>query len=82
MPGLQGVELYWRESPTGLPDWPVKYECRSCVVIFGHLTGQEHMSPFDERFYGPYVRGVGMTKEIALKKLEEDFRNFHEGLWV
>jgi hypothetical protein len=81
--GLQPLtDIHWREIPTGRKDWPIKYIARVGVVIFGSICDPESdvSDPFEEGFHENYVEGMGMTKEIALKKLKENFADLAESI--
>jgi len=83
--GVSGITpVVVRCSPTGREDWPMKYEARMGFCIFGRPNCEESIgkNPFDEDYHDNYVRGIGMTEKIALRKLKEELRDLTDMLWA
>jgi hypothetical protein len=72
-----------RKYPTGLEEWPWKYVARIPIVLFGSINDPEtfHLGPFNELFHDNYAEGRGMTKEVALRKLKENFDRISRSIW-
>ena len=73
------TDFYWKEIPTKRPDYPVKYEVRFAIAVLG--VGR-YGNPFDERFDGDYIRGVGMTRDAALRDAERNYNDMVKCLWA
>lgn len=79
--GVRGTTSIWvRKSPTGRTDWPFKYEARMGVAVLGsYHKSLWTENPFDPNFRDNYAKGVGMTEEVALRKMKQEVE---ELLWA
>lgn len=69
-----------RLNDTNRKDFPIKYIARCGIALFGH-SNNETENPFDENFHDNYVEGKGYTKEIAINKMKENYKEIGNSLW-
>jgi len=82
--GVAGTTpIFVKQTPTGREDWPFKYEVRMGIAICGGVNDEEcyDKNPFEDDWRDNFVRGKGMTLEVALKKLEESLNSISRGLF-
>ena len=82
--GVRGTTNCWiKRSRTNRKDWPWKYEARMGIAILGvQFAGVQPDNPFDPEFRDNYVKGVGMTQAVAIRKMKEELKTIGETIWV
>ncbi len=83
--GVSGTTpIFVKRIPVNRDDFPFKYEARMGIAIMGGVNDPDcyKKNPFDENWCDNFVKGVGYTLEVALRKLKESVQGISEGLWA
>lgn len=83
--GVAGTTpVFVKATPSRRADFPVKFEARVGIAIFGTVNDPEchRKSPFDDEWFDNYVRVVAYTRAALLRKLQEEMRAIQDGLWA
>ena len=84
LPGVAGTTpVHVKETPTENKDYPIKYEARVGVAIFGAVSDPDcyDKSPFDEDWCDNYVGAKAYTKEVLYKVLQNNMKDLQNSLW-
>ena len=84
LPGVAGTTpVFVRETPTNRDDFPIRYEARVGIAIFGSVNDPEcyDKSPFDDEWRDNYVRAVAYTKDALWRTLQAEMKSIQDSLW-